>query len=257
MKINKVWTLSAPEIELLTRLEFEGKEIYTRKEIISFCKDKQNAVYLIKKLLEKKRLRKIIKNIYLLVPMKAPQGRWMANEYLISKALAREANYYVGYSTVFNSYGFIDQVAQLVHIVNDRYSMSKNIFGVGYKLIKVLPNRLYGLQKRKINNEEVIFPKKERAMIDVFEFYNVNRAFNILRSQMNNLDIDVLLKYVAQYPVQSIRRRIGYFLDQLSINENILNKNKIDVGEKGYSPLCYGRSNKGKINKRWRLIING
>lgn len=255
MKINKVWTLSAPEIELLTRLEFEGKEIYTRKEIISFCKDKQNAVYLIKKLLEKKRLRKIIKNIYLLVPMKAPQGRWMANEYLISKALAREANYYVGYSTVFNSYGFIDQVAQLVHIVNDRYSMSKNIFGVGYKLIKVLPNRLYGLQKRKINNEEVVFPKKERAMIDVFEFYNVNRAFNILRSQMNNLDIDVLLKYVAQYPVQSIRRRIGYSLDQLSINENILNK--IDVGEKGYSPLYYGRFNKGKINKRWRLIING
>ncbi len=255
MKINKIRTLSAPEIELLTRLEFEGKELYTRKEIISFCKDKQNAVYLIKKLLEKKRLRKIIKNIYLLVPMKAPQGRWMANEYLISKALAREANYYVGYSTVFNSYGFIDQVAQLVHIVNDRYSMSKNIFGVGYKLMKVLPNRLYGLQKRKINNEEVVFPKKERAMIDVFEFYNVNRAFNILRSQMNNLDIDVLLKYVAQYPVQSIRRRIGYFLDQLSINENILNK--IDIGEKGYSPLYYGRSNKGKINKRWRLIING
>lgn len=255
MKINKTRTLSAPEIELLTQLEFEGKEIYTRKEIISFCKDKQNAAYLIKKLLEKKRLRKIIKNIYLLVPMKASQGRWMANEYLISKALAREASYYIGYSTVFNSYGFIDQVAQLVHIVNDRYSMSKNIFGVGYRLIKVLPNRLYGLQKRKINNEEVVFSKKERAIIDVFEFYNVNRAFNILRSQMNNLDIDVLLKYVAQYPVQSIRRRIGYFLDQLSISENILNK--IEVGDKGYSPLYYNRSNKGKINKRWRLIING
>ena len=255
MKINKIKTLSAREIELLTRLEFEGKEIYTRKEIISFCKDKRNAAYLIKKLLEKKRLKKIIKNIYLLVPMKAPQGRWMANEYLISKALAREANYYVGYSTVFNSYGFIDQVAQLVHVVNDRYSMSKTILGVPYRLMKVLPNRFYGLEKRKINNEDVIFPKKERAMIDVFEFYDVNRAFNILRSQMDNLDMDLLLKYVAQYPVQSIRRRIGYFLDQLSISENILNK--IDVGEKGYSPLYYGRSNKGKINKRWRLIING
>jgi len=76
-----------------------------------------------------------------------------------------------------------------------------------------------------------------------------------LRSQMNNLDIDVLLKYVAQYPVQSVRRRIGYFLDQLDISKNLLNK--IDVGEKGYSPLYYSRSNKGKINKRWRLIING
>ena len=52
MKINKIKTLSAREIELLTRLEFEGKEIYTRKEIISFCKDKRNAVYLIKKLFQ-------------------------------------------------------------------------------------------------------------------------------------------------------------------------------------------------------------
>ncbi len=255
MKINKIKTLSAREIELLTRLEFEGKEIYTRKEIISFCKDERNAVYLIKKLLEKKRLRKIIKNIYFLIPMKAPQGRWTANEYLISKALAREANYYIGYSTVFNSYGFVDQIAQLVHIVNDRYSMSKTIFGVPYKLMKVLPNRFYGLEKRKINNEDVTFPKKERAVIDVFEFYNINRAFKILRNQMDKLNMTLFIEYLTQYPVQSIRRRIGYFLEQLDISKNLLNE--IDVGEKGYSPLYYSCSNKGKINKRWRLIING
>ena len=255
MKINKIKTLSGREIELLTRLEFEGKEIYTRKEIISFCKDKRNAVYLIKKLLEKKRLRKIIKNIYFLVPMKAPQGRWTANEYLISKALARKATYYIGYSTVFNSYGFVDQIAQLVHVVNDRYSMSKTIFGVPYKLMKVLPNRFYGLEKRKINHEDVIFPKKERAMIDVFEFYSVSGACNILRNQMDKLNMALFIEYLTQYPVQSIRRRIGYFLEQLDISKNFLNK--IDVGEKGYSPLYYSRSNKGKINKRWRLIING
>ena len=226
MKINKIKTLSAREIELLTRLEFEGKEIYTRKEIISFCKDKRNAVYLIKKLLEKKRLRKIIKNIYFFVPMKAPQGRWTANEYLISKALARKATYYIGYSTVFNSYGFVDQVAQLVHVVNDRYSMSKTTF-----------------------------PKKERAMIDVFEFYSVSGACNILCNQIDKLNMALFIEYLTQYPVQSIRRRIGYFLEQLDISKNFLNK--IDVGEKGYSPLYYSRSNKGKINKRWRLIING
>ncbi len=133
--------------------------------------------------------------------------------------------------------------------------MSKTIFGVPYKLMKVLPNRFYGLEKRKINNEDVTFPKKERAVIDVFEFYNINRAFKILRNQMDKLNMTLFIEYLTQYPVQSIRRRIGYFLEQLDISKNLLNK--IDVGEKGYSPLCYSCSNKGKINKRWRLIING
>ncbi len=75
-KIIATRTLSAPEIDLLSRLEFEGRGIVTRQDITDLCADKRKAPYLIKKLLEKKRLRTIIKNVYLLVPMKAPPGQW-------------------------------------------------------------------------------------------------------------------------------------------------------------------------------------
>ena len=68
--------------------------------------------------------------------MKAPGGVWSGNEYLIAKALTKGAQYYVGFSTVFYSYGFTDQVAQLIHVANDQYSMRKTIFGVRYKLIR-------------------------------------------------------------------------------------------------------------------------
>ncbi len=254
-EISRFKTLSAKEIGLLNRLEFEGKEIYAREDITFFCTDKQKADYLIKKLLEKKRLRAIVKNVYLFVPMKAPGGQWAGNEYLIAKALARGAQYYIGYSDVFNSYGFTDQVAQLIHVVNDRYSMLKTIFGVRYKLIKVLPDRIYGLEARKIKNEDVVFPKKERAMIDAFEFYDVKKAYSILSSQIGKLNMPVFIEYLSQYPVQKIRRRIGYFLEKLGISKKLLEK--IDVGQKGYSSLYDSGSNKGKIDKAWRLIING
>jgi predicted transcriptional regulator of viral defense system len=257
MKIekNRLKTLSAKEIELLTRLEFEGRDIYTRENITSYCANRQKAAYLIRKLLEKKRLRKIVKNIYFFVPMKAPGGQWAANEYLIAKALARGARYYIGYSPVFYSYGFTEQVAQLIYIVNDRYSMLKTIFGVRYKLIKVLPNRLYGLETRKIQNEDVVFPKKERAMIDVFEFYNVKKASSILSSQIGKLDIPLFIDYLTRYPVQKIRRRIGYFMDGLGVSKKLLEK--IDIGQKGYPCLYDTGPGKGKIDKTWRLIING
>ena len=37
-------TLSTKEIDLLSRLEFEGKEIYTKDEIIAFCGSRQKAL---------------------------------------------------------------------------------------------------------------------------------------------------------------------------------------------------------------------
>jgi len=255
MKIIGTKSLSAPEIELLSRLEFEGRNICARNEITSYCKDEKKASYLIKKLLEKKRLVGLIKNTYLLVQMKAPKGQWAANEYLIAKALARGAKYYVGYSSIFNSYGFTNQVSQMIDIVNDKYSMKKTILGVRYKMIKVLPDRLYGLEERKIDSEIVIFPKKERAMIDVFEFYEIGRAYNILKEQLRQMDVSLFIDYVAKYPAQIVCRRIGYFLEELGITDK--NLNKIKVGNKGFSPLYGNRSTGGKLNKKWRIIVNG
>ena len=254
-KINGSTTLSAREIELITRLEFEGKDVYTRPDITSFCGAKQNADYLIRKLLKKNRLKTIVKNVYFFVPMKAPGGVWAGNEYLIAKALTQGARYYIGYSDVFNSYGFTEQVAQTLHVVNDKYSIRKNIFGCRYQLIKVLPDRLYGLETRKIKNEEVVFPKRERALIDCFEFYNVKQAYEVLSDQIDKLDKTAFIEFVAQYPVQKIRRRIGYFLEKLGIKRKLLSK--IKIGKTGYSPLYDTGSNKGKIDHTWRIIVNG
>lgn len=248
-------TLSTKEIDLLSRLEFEGKETYAKDEIISFCGNRQKGAYLIKKLLEKKRLRKIVKNVYLFIPMKAPGGRWAGNEYVIAKALARGANYYIGYSSVFNSYGFTDQVAQMIHVVNERYSLVKKVGGVRYKLIKVLPDRMYGLESRRINKEDIVFASKERALIDAFDFYDVKKASGILTEQFSKLNVALLVDYVAQYPVQIIRRRMGYFLERLEVSRKLLIK--IDAGAKGYSLLYDTDVKKGEADKRWRVIVNG
>jgi len=254
-KIITKKTLSTKEIDLISRLEFYGKYIYTKEEIISFCGSAKSASYLIKKLLEKDRLRKIVKNIYFFVPMKAPEGLWAGNEYLIAKALVKGANYYIGYSTAFNSYGFTDQVAQLIQVVNDKYSIRKTIFGVRYKLIKVLTNRIYGLETRKISNEDVVFPNRERAMIDVFDFYDIKKASDILTEQVSKLNMPLFIDYLAQYPVLCVRRRVGFFLEKLGVDKKLLSK--IDIGKKGYSPLYDTGSNQGKINSRWRVIVNG
>lgn len=254
-KINKYKGLTPKEIDLLARFEYEGKEVYTRKDIISFCSGEKDADYLIRRLLMKNRLRNIVRNVYLFIPMKAPRGRWVGNEYVIAKALVRGSKYYIGYSSVFNSYGFTEQVAQMIHVVNDKYSLKKTVSGVRYKLIKVLPDRIYGLETRKINGEDIVFASKERALIDAFVFYNIKKASDILAEQLKNMNIEVLVDFIARYPVQVTRRRMGYFLEKLKVSQKVLSK--IDVGEKGYSFLYNTKIKTGKANIKWRVIING
>ncbi len=254
-KINEYNGLTPNEISLLVRFEYEGKEVYTRKDIISFSGGEKNVDYLIRRLLIKNRLRNIVKNVYLFIPMKAPQGKWAGNEYVIAKALARGSNYYIGYSSVFNSYGFTDQVAQMIHVVNEKYSLMKKVGGIRYRLIKVLPNRIYGLESRRINKEDIVFASRERALIDVFDFYDVKKGFNILAEQLGKIDVAVLVDHVARYPVQLIRRRMGYFLERLGVSRKLFSK--IDTGIKGYSFLYDTDTKKGKADKKWRVIVNG
>jgi len=131
----------------------------------------------------------------------------------------------------------------------------KKVCGIRYKLIKALANRMYGLESRRINKEDIIFASRERALIDVFDFYDVKKGFNILAAQLSKIDVAILVDYVAQYPVQLIRRRMGYFLERLGVSRKLLSK--IDTGIKGYSFLYDTDIKKGKADKRWRVIVNG
>jgi predicted transcriptional regulator of viral defense system len=138
--------------------------------------------------------------------------------------------------------------------VNEKYSLIKKVGGIKYKLIKVLPSRLYGLETRRVNNEDIVFASKERALIDVFEFYDVKRAYSILNDQISKINVPAFVGYLARYPVQKIRRRVGFFLEKIGVEKKLLGK--IDVGGKGHTPLYDTASNRGKIDNRWRLIIN-
>jgi len=143
----------------------------------------------------------------------------------------------------------------MIHVVNDKYSLKKTIGGVRYKLIKALPDRIYGLESRRINRTEIAFASKERALIDAFGFYDVKKAADILAEQLKNMDVKVLVDYIARYPVQILRRRMGYFLEKLGVSRKLLGK--IDTGIKGYSFLFDTDIKNGKIDKRWRVIVNG
>jgi len=61
-------------------------------------------------------------------------------------------------------------------------------------------------------------------LLDTFEFYDAKRVSNIFTKQLKNIDVSVFVDYVARYPVQIIRRQIGFFLEKLGVSQRMLNK---------------------------------
>lgn len=72
---------------------------------------------------------------------------------------------------------------------------------------------------------------------------------------MNSIDVVIFIDYISRYPVQIMRRRIGFSLEKLETSQKTLTKR--DPGQKGYSFLYDTEEKIGKINKKWRVIING
>jgi len=138
--------------------------------------------------------------------------------------------------------------------------MENIICGLSYKFIKILENRMYGIEKIKVKDEEVNISSKERTLIDLIYFNKpvggIIGASKIFKEIVNNNKCDTkkLVEYAVCFPNIKTRKRIGLILDDAGISENIL-KPLVKSIEKT-SVISLNGSRKGTLNKKWRVIVN-
>ena len=209
---------------------------------------------------KKKILSPIKPGVYVFSPLEAgPEGMGV-DELLIPPLFFPKKNYYVGYSTMFNYYGFTEQLFQTVYVLNTTKRMEKIICGLSYKFIKIMENRMYGIEKIKVKDEEVNISSKERTLIDLIYFSNpvggIINASKVFTEIVNNnkCDIKKLVEYAVCFPNIKTRKRIGLLLDDAGVPENILKPllksiEKTSIGS-------FNGSRKGTLNKKWRVIVN-
>jgi len=150
------------------------------------------------------------------------------DELLIPPFFFPKKNYYVGYSTMFNYYGFIEQLFQTVYVLNTTKRMEKIICGLSYRFIKIKENRIYGIEKIRIKDEEINISSKERTLIDLIYFkkpvggiINASKIFTEIVKN-NKCNIKKLVEYAVCFPNIKTRKRIGLILDDAGVPENIL-----------------------------------
>ena len=258
---NTLKGLGPIEANIVARLTYEKKTIVTTKDFDTlFSLSPEDRKQLVFRLKKKNILTPIKRGAYIFSPLETGPTGTGVDELLIPPLFFPKKNYYIGYSTMFNYYGFIEQLFQTVYVLNVSVSKEKIICGLSYKFLKVPENRMYGLETIKVRDTDVIISSKERTLIDLLYFNkpvggvdSANKIF-VRTVKDKKCDIKKLVAHAARFPNVTTRKRIGVLLETLGISDLIL-KPLIKSVEKT-SISSFSASRKGKFNKKWRVIIN-
>lgn len=252
--------LSKDELYLLSRAEFEKQKLITTRFTQKLFSDKNKASRVLVFLTRKGRLIQLEKGKYLPVPIKAPNQQWMPNEFVMASLWMGDTPYYIGYFTMYNYWGFTEQIPQTVFVLNTRRSCKKTIGNIRYRAIKIAKEKNYGIKKINIEGQAICLSDKERTLVDFI--YNplgsIENVQKTLKENLSKINLEKLVRYLKRFPVVSVRKRAGYFLQKLKCKSSLLTKLKKSIDKKQtYVVLDPSiKSRKGKINKEWKIIVN-
>ena len=264
MKNNRTNRYFGPkETEVIARLSYEKVSLVTKEQFDKwFGFNEALRKQIIFRLKRKGILTAIKRGVYFHSPLESGPAGSSINEFLIPSAFFPKGNYYIGYSTMYNYYGFTDQIFQVIYILNTSLQREKTIGNMRYKMIKISPKRMFGLEKTKIKDTEVIVSDKERTLIDMFYFPEpvggLKKTFEILNEQVKDKKVDVvrLIKYAVRFPNVSTRKRIGFALEKAGLKDKTIEPLLKKVKKTSLITLYPSKSRKGKINKKWMVIEN-
>lgn len=257
---NSYTGISKDELYLVSRAEYEKQKLITTAFAIKLFGDSNKASSVLTSLTKKGRLLQLQRGKYLLVPIKAPNQQWSFNEFVLAALWMQGIPYYIGYFTMYNYWGFTEQVPQTVFVLNTKRSCEKLIGQVLFKAVKIDKLKYYGVQKIKIEDEPICISDKERTLVDfvcnpVGSFGNIE---NVLRSNIKQVDLDKFIKYLQRFPVAAVKKRAGYLLEKIGCDTPALKRlRKSIANNETYVVLDpTKKSRKGTINKEWRIIVN-
>lgn len=255
------------EIKFLSYLQIRKLRIVRTGDIVQalgISKQRENT--LLSNLCKKSAVIRLKRGVYL-ASMQLPSGGFsFISEYEILEYLMKEygAYYMVSGPTAMYYYGYTEQIPNKIYVYNDQIYGEKQIGSKSFVFMKTAANRLKGAELVKMNDgSKIPFATKSRFLIDcIYDWnrYNTIPAVYLWISKEINRDsafTEKLISNANRYGNKSVQKRLGYLLETLNVDSQRLEKlqRKINAG-KSLIPYIPNEKARGKVNKRWGLIIN-
>lgn len=259
-KSVKLGRLGPHEIKLLFTLESEKKKIFGFQDALAILKIPQHSVAnVLYRLKKKRRITEIEKGKYVLSPaVSGVEGYWAEEPYLIVKYLVTP--YYVGFWSGLHYWGLTEQIPRTLFVATTKRKKTVEYITQKIKFITLTDKMFFDYTEERVNGETFSISSREKTIVDSLLYpqysgglYEVTKAIWSGRKELN---WNRILEIIDIINVDSVRGRLGYILEILSLKKEVrkhLSKKKI----KGFRWLDPSAKKDIKFySKVWGLKIN-
>jgi len=163
---------------------------------------------------------------------------------------------YISFWSALRYHNLTNQLPQCISVITTRARKKREIIFDHRKIIftRVKPKYFFGFRKERYQNFDIFIAEPEKALIDsvLFKKISFTEISEMIKENMDEIDVDLLMKYMIRIENKALIKRFGYLLEKLGVECKILRK-FIDLK---YVVLDYKLPSEGRKNKRWRIIEN-
>lgn len=253
--------IGSKEASLIAAVSGKGLRVFTVADAAEMLDiTRVSASDMVLRLLAKKKLIRIEKGRYLLIPPEA----WNAGTYteegiIIASQLVKP--YYLSYWTALSFYGWTEQPSKTIFIAATKRKNQISVQGTTLKFIRLRPERFFGFSEQWVGNHKVAVAEPEKAIIDCLdqpryagEIVEVAKG---LWNGRNSFDYPKLVKYALKMKNGTIIKRLGFLMEILKIeNLRVINElyKNVTPGIMALDPSKEYKT--AEISKRWNLYLN-
>lgn len=250
--------------ELLSYFNNKNETCFEYKDALKiFPSAKENTVSkLLSDMTKRGLIMRIKEGIYYIIPYEENAETFMPDWHLLVKYLVRDAKHYIGYYSALQIHNLITQPSLKEQIVVSKQIRPSElkIKDVTFQFIYHNEVHFFGEKKTWIDQfNKVSCSDLEKTIIDCL--FKPDYAGGIVEvskaifSTKEKLDYDKLLDYAVKFNSQAVIKRLGYILELLEIETNIINElQKIKTAS--YVVLDTELPKVGKRSSRWSIQQN-
>jgi predicted transcriptional regulator of viral defense system len=252
--------IGSKEAELIAYLSDKRKRVFSIAEAAEIMGiSRTSASDLALRLLKKKKLIRIEKAKYLIVPPEA----WKTGEYteegiILASQIVKP--YYISYWTALSFYGWTEQPSRTIFIATTKSKKTIELQGTNFKFVRLRSNRFFGFNEQWVGNQKVSVADKEKTIVDCLDQPRYcGEIVEVVKGIWNGrqeLSFEKIIEYARTMNNGAIIKRLGFLMDMLEIHKSKLRKEMMKNLTSGYVALDPDSKIKGTYNKEWNLSIN-
>lgn len=157
-------SLSGMEVKVISFLEFEKKYFFTRNEVKQFFRNNSQLTNFIHRLSKKKRIIKLNKTKYYLIPIRAKTGKWSENPFVLADEIMNKENYYIGGWAAANYWNVTEQIPANIEVYTNKRNGSLDVLDTKFIFRKTTQKRINSSVIKKTNEHEFRILNKKDAI---------------------------------------------------------------------------------------------